>query len=58
MILALWLVFGSAFGLVCGLLAVGRNRSAVGWYFLGLVFGPLALAPLLIRQRRDAPSFL
>lgn len=58
MILALWLVFGSAFGLVCGLLAVVRNRSAVGWYFAGLILGPIALATLLIRERRAEPSFL
>lgn len=57
-ILALWLVIGSVFGLACGLLAVGRNRSAVGWFFTGLVIGPIALVSLVIRQRREEPSFL
>ena len=58
MIFAIWLVIGSVFGFVCGQLAVGRNRSAVGWYFLGLVVGPIALVWLLVAQRRQEPSFL
>ena len=58
MIVAIWLVIGSAFGLICGLLAVGRNRSATGWFFVGLLFGPFALVALLLMQRREEPSFL
>jgi hypothetical protein len=57
-IFAIWLVIGSVFGLICGLLAVGRNRSATGWFFMGLLFGPFAIAALFLRERRGEPSFL
>jgi hypothetical protein len=57
-IFAVWLVIGSVFGLICGLLAVGRNRSATGWFLMGLLFGPFAVAALFLKQRRQEPSFL
>jgi hypothetical protein len=57
-IFAIWLVIGSVFGLICGLLAVGRNRSATGWFFMGLLFGPFAIAALFLKERRGEPSFL
>lgn len=57
-IAALWLIFGSIFGLVCGLLGIRRNRSAVGCFLLGLVVGPVALIWLLVSQRREQPGFL
>jgi hypothetical protein len=57
-IFAIWLVIGSVFGLISGLLAVGRNRSATGWFFMGLLFGPFAVAGLFLKQRRGEPSFL
>jgi hypothetical protein len=55
---AIWLMVGSVFGLVCGLLAIKRNRSAVLWFVLGLIAGPIALLAVLLQQRRDEPAFL
>ena len=49
---------GSVFGLICGLLAVRRNRSAVGWFVMGGLVGPIALVTILVQQRRDEPAFL
>jgi hypothetical protein len=57
-IAAFWLIGGSVFGLACGLLAIQRNRTATGWFGLGLLFGPIALLVLLTRERRPEPSFL
>jgi hypothetical protein len=55
---AIWLIVGSVFGLVCGLLAIRRNRSAVGWFLLGLGVGPIALVWLLVQRRGEQPAFL
>lgn len=53
--------FGVVFGIVCAILASGRGRSPVGWFFLGLFFSCLALILVLLlpdlkveeeRQRR------
>lgn len=49
---------GAVFGLVCGLLAIRRNRSAVGWFLMGLLVGPIALVWLLAQRRQDEPAFL
>lgn len=58
MLVGLWLMIGAAFGLATGLIAVRRNRTATGWFMLGLVSGPIALAVVLTRPYRDHPSFL
>jgi hypothetical protein len=57
-IFAIWLLAGAAFGLACGLLAVRKNRTASGWFMLGLLVGPFALGAMLTRERRDRPAFL
>lgn len=57
-IAAIWLIVGSIFGLLCGLLAIRRNRSAVGWFMLGLISGPIALIWLFTRRRAEQPAFL
>jgi hypothetical protein len=57
-IFALWLIFGAAFGLACGLRAIAKNRTATGWFMLGLIFGPIALVVLFTRERREHPAFL
>jgi hypothetical protein len=57
-LLAIWLMVGAVFGLVCGMLAIRRNRSAVGWFIMGTAIGPLALVWLLIQRRGDEPAFL
>lgn len=56
--LAIWLMAGAVFGLVCGLLAVRRNHTAVGWFIMGMLVGPIALVWLLAKRRRDEPAFL
>lgn len=33
--------------------AVGRNRSGVAWFFLGLVFGVIAFVVVLVAGNRD-----
>jgi hypothetical protein len=58
MIFALWLMLGAVFGLACGLLAVRKNRTATGWFMLGLILGPIALGVMLTRERREQPAFL
>jgi hypothetical protein len=55
---AIWLMVGAAFGLVCGLMAVRKNRTASGWFLLGLCTGPIALVVLWTRDRREHPAFL
>jgi hypothetical protein len=57
-LLAIWLMAGAVFGLLCGLLAIRRNRSAVGWFIMGMAIGPIALVWLLVQRRRDEPAFL
>jgi hypothetical protein len=57
-LLAIWLMAGAVFGLLCGLLAIRRNRSAVGWFIMGMATGPIALVWLLVQRRRDEPAFL
>jgi len=58
MAIAIWLMAGALFGLACGLLAIRKNRTASGWFMLGLITGPVALAVVLTRPYRDTPSFL
>ena len=42
------LISGALFGTICAILAHGRGRSAVGWFFLGFFFGCFALVLLLV----------
>ncbi|MGH2796049.1 MAG: hypothetical protein ACRDKG_17295 [Actinomycetota bacterium] len=58
MLAAIWLMVGSVFGLITGLLAIRRNRSAAGWFIMGLLVGPIALVWLLVQQRSEEPGFL
>ena len=39
---------GAVFGLICAVIASGRGRNAVGWFFLGLIFNCIALIVLLL----------
>ena len=56
MVFAIWMIAGGVFGAVTGWLAVDRNRSAVPWWFLGSIFGPIALVTLFVKGKRtDAP---
>lgn len=39
---------GLVFGIICALIANGRGRSGLGWFFIGLFFQCLALIALLV----------
>ena len=39
---------GVIFGIICALVANGRGRSPIAWFFLGLVFSCFALILLLV----------
>ena len=58
MLFAIWLMAGSVFGLLCGLKAIGKNRSATAWFMAGLLTGPIALIVLLTRERHEQQAFL
>lgn len=55
MLAALWMIIGALFGIACGFAAIPRNRSAVVWWFLGVLFGPVTLAVLLRQGERPGP---
>lgn len=44
------------YGTVCALWAQRVRRSAWGWFFLGLFFGPLAAIGMLMISSRDVNS--
>jgi len=44
------------YGTVCALWAQRAKRSAWGWFFLGLFFGPLAAIGMLMVNSRDVNS--
>lgn len=35
-------------GILCALIAQGKNRSAIGWFFVGLVGGVIALGVIMM----------
>lgn len=39
----MFIVIGLIFGVICALVANGKGRSAVGWFFLGFLFGLISL---------------
>ena len=64
--LILQAVFFVVFGTICAILAPGRGRSAVGWFFIGGLFSCMGLIVLLLipnlkveqekQRRRDAET--
>ena len=47
-----WIFGGGLFmGIACSAIAYYKNRSLVGWFFLGLIFGPIALIILLFLKK-------
>jgi hypothetical protein len=38
--------------IICPLIAIGKGRSVVGWFFLGLFLGPLALLVCVVSSNR------
>jgi CHASE2 domain-containing sensor protein len=37
------LIVWGLMGLVCALIARSKNRSAIGWFILGIFFGPIGI---------------
>ncbi|MHB8511943.1 MAG: hypothetical protein ACYDCC_07135 [Actinomycetota bacterium] len=56
MSVGLWMIVGSIFGVVCGIMAIPRNRSCIPWWFLGVLSGPIALGVLLRAGHRSGPK--
>ena len=52
-----WKLFWSAFAVVCVLAASAKNRSAIGWFFLGVLLGPLALLILVCLPKAAQEPF-
>ncbi|MDF1882972.1 SHOCT domain-containing protein [Sulfurimonas sp. SAG-AH-194-C21] len=50
----LWLFFG----IFAALLASNRNRSAIGWFFIGFVFGPFGLLFAFFMKHGDVKEKL
>lgn len=46
--IVLQLVLQAVFGIICAVVASGRARSGVGWFFIGAFFGCLGLIVLLV----------
>ncbi len=42
-----WLLINGVFGFICSSIASGRGRDAVGWFFVGFIFGCLPIIILL-----------
>jgi hypothetical protein len=53
--LALSLFIGIVMGVVVGAVARSRGRNFAGWFFLGLLFGLLALIVVLVIPRASRP---
>jgi hypothetical protein len=51
-IFSIWVVFGFMGWMFCPIMAASlakhKNRDMIGWFFLGLVVGPLAFAVYLL----------
>ncbi|MFQ5844229.1 MAG: DUF4339 domain-containing protein [Planctomycetota bacterium] len=46
--LVIQLVIMAVFGIVCSMVASNRGRSALGWFFIGAMFGCIGLIILLV----------
>lgn len=46
-----WGILWIMFGVVCAIAASSKNRNAVGWFFMGVVFGPFALLMLVFLSK-------
>jgi hypothetical protein len=43
----IYILLALFFGFTCGALASRKGRNGLGWAFLGILFGPIALVVLL-----------
>lgn len=51
----MWFLIWVAFAIICAIIASNKNRSAVGWFILGLIFGIFALIVIACLSRLDVP---
>ncbi|PAU60959.1 hypothetical protein BZL41_14675 [Pseudomonas sp. PIC25] len=51
-----FVVFWLLMGVICAIVALAKGRSAIGWFLLGCLFGPLAL--LFAAAMSAAPKHL
>ncbi len=51
-----YLVYGAILGVLCAYLAGEKGRSGGSWFFLGLIFGILALLVLIGLPSEDRSS--
>jgi len=49
LVLIMWMLFG----IVCAIIASSKNRSAFGWFVLGVLFGPLSILFIAIARKED-----
>ncbi|MBP6837851.1 MAG: hypothetical protein KBG28_13925 [Kofleriaceae bacterium] len=49
--MSLYITFGIVFASICAIVASNRNRSIIGWFFAGLLFGWLGLLVLALLPR-------
>src|SRR4051812_29538669 len=56
--LGTWVVLGFICGLICSGIADHKSRSATGWFFLGFLFGPLAILAVAVTSPiREATDY-
>ena len=48
------IVFGSLWGVACGVIATNKNRSGLAWGAWGFFFGIIALIVVLCKPRLDS----
>lgn len=47
----MYIIVAIIFGVVASTIAIDKGRSAVGWFFAGLMIGPFALAVIALPTR-------
>lgn len=56
-IIILWLLSNIIFAIFSGIFASHRNRSVIGWFFLGALLGPFGLLVLAFPTIETKPTY-
>jgi hypothetical protein len=51
-VVVIWLLFG----VIASVIAMNRGCSGFGWFLLGIVLGPFAIALAFMPKKTEAPS--
>lgn len=51
-----WVFIWIMFGVVCAVAANSKNRGSIGWFFMGMLFGPFALLILIFLPKQPDPA--